>query len=221
MSIRQGIYKKAEVSATRTSRGQKFQMRQFATQPQTQQVSLGGQVSLHSQSNLLGRARVSPRATVQPKITVGAPNDKYEQEADRMADAVMNMSATSLNAGSDKPLAAAVTPIASTDSGSVQAAPENTASTASSGQESQLKLDGSGGSPLPQDVRSFMEQRFGTDFSHVRVHTDSNAVQMNKQLSSHAFTYGSDIYYGSGKSPGKDHLTAHELTHVIQQTKSE
>jgi len=195
-------------------------MRQFATQPQSQQVSLQGQLSLHSQSNLLGRTRVFPRATVQPKITIGAPNDKYEQEADRMADAVMSMSAPSVNAVSNQPLAAAVTPIAATDSGSPQTAPEGTASAANSGQQSQLKLDGSGGSPLPQDVRSFMEQRFGADFSHVRVHTDSNAVQMNKQLSSHAFTYGSHIYYGSGKAPSKDHLTAHELTHVIQQTGS-
>lgn len=218
MSIRQRIYKKAEVSATKTSTSRKFPMRQFATQPQSQQVYLQGQLSLHSQGNLLGRARVSPRATVQPKITIGPPNDKYEQEADRMADAVMNMSASSLNAGSNQPLAAAVTPIATTDSGSAQTAPEGTASAGSSGQQSQLKLDGSGGSPLPQDVRSFMEQRFGTNFSHVRVHTDSNAVEMNKQLNSHAFTYGSDIYYGAGKSPGKDHLTAHELTHVIQQT---
>lgn len=218
MSTRQHVYRKAEVSTTRASTNQKFQMRQFATPTQPQQVSLQGQLSLQSQSNLLGRTRVFPRATVQPKITIGAPNDKYEQEADRMADAVMNMSAHSVNAGSNQPLAAAVTPVAATDSGSAQTAPEGTASAASSAQESQLKLDGSGGSPLPQDVRSFMEQRFGADFSHVRVHTDSNAVQMNKQLSSHAFTYGSHIYYGSGKAPSKDHLTAHELTHVIQQT---
>lgn len=218
MSIRQRIYKKAEVSATMTSTSQKFQMRQFATQPQPQQVSLRGQFSLHNQGNLLGRTRVSPRVRIQPKITIGAPNDKYEQEADRIADAVMNMSAPSLKGGANQPLAATVTPIASTDSGSAQTAPEGKASAASSGQESQLNLNGSGGSPLPQDVRSFMEQRFGADFSHVHVHTDSNAVQMNKELNSHAFTYGSHIYYGAGKSPGKDHLTAHELTHVIQQT---
>ncbi|MEG4854320.1 DUF4157 domain-containing protein [Microcoleus sp. B5-D4] len=220
MSIRQHIYRKAEVSTTKASTNQKFQMRQFATKPQLKQVSLREQLSFQSQGNLLGRTRVSPRATIQPKITIGAPNDKYEQEADRIADAVMNMSAPSPDAGSKQPLAAAVTPIAATDSGSAQTAPEGTASAASSGQESQLNLDGSGGSPLPQNVRSFMEQRFGADFNHVRVHTDSNAVQMNKELNSHAFTYGSHIYYGAGKSPGEDHLTAHELTHVIQQTGS-
>ena len=29
------------------------------------------------------------RPSVQPKLTIGAPNDKYEQEADRVADQVM------------------------------------------------------------------------------------------------------------------------------------
>jgi hypothetical protein len=41
---------------------------------------------------------------------------------------------------------------------------------------------------------------------------------MNRELGAQAFTYGSDIYFGAGKSPGNNELTAHELTHVIQQT---
>jgi hypothetical protein len=36
-------------------------------------------------------------------------------------------------------------------------------------------------------------------------------------LGAQAFAHGSDIYYGSGKSPGNNELTAHELTHTIQQ----
>ena len=41
---------------------------------------------------------------------------------------------------------------------------------------------------------------------------------MNKDLSAQAFTHGSDVYFGAGKSPGQNDLTAHELTHVVQQT---
>jgi hypothetical protein len=93
------------------------------------------------------------------------------------------------------------------------AAPTPTASL-----ESQLHGSKGGGSPLGDETRSFMESRFNTDFSHVRVHTGSSAVQMNKDLQAQAFTHGSDIYYGAGKSPGQNDLTAHELTHVIQQT---
>lgn len=80
------------------------------------------------------------------------------------------------------------------------------------------QLNQSSGSPLPSDVRAFMEPRFGADFSQVRVHTGSNAVQMNRDLNAQAFTHKQDIYFGAGKAPGKDALTAHELTHVVQQT---
>jgi hypothetical protein len=88
---------------------------------------------------------------------------------------------------------------------------------AGSNVENQLTGSKGGGSPLPNEVRSFMEPRFGADFSSVRVHTDSTAVQMNKELGAQAFAHGSDIYYGAGKSPGNNELTAHELTHTIQQ----
>jgi hypothetical protein len=63
-----------------------------------------------------------------------------------------------------------------------------------------------------------MEPRFGADLSAVRVHTDSSSVQMNRELGAQAFTHGNDVYFGAGKSPGQNELTAHELTHIIQQT---
>jgi hypothetical protein len=89
---------------------------------------------------------------------------------------------------------------------------------ASDNLENQLTNSKGGGSPLPDEVRSFMEPRFGADFSQVRVHTDSEAIQMNQAVGAQAFTHGSHIYFGAGKSPGISDLTAHELTHVVQQT---
>ena len=74
-----------------------------------------------------------------------------------------------------------------------------------------------GGNPLSNDVLSFMEPRFGFDFSQVRVHTDLDAVRMSRNLNAQAFTQHQHIYYGAGKSPGMNALTAHELTHVVQQ----
>ena len=66
-----------------------------------------------------------------------------------------------------------------------------------------------------------MEPRFDADFSGVRVHTNSEAAQSNREVSAQAFTHGQDIYLGEGKSDltsseGKQ-LLAHELTHVVQQ----
>jgi hypothetical protein len=77
------------------------------------------------------------------------------------------------------------------------------------------------GSPLPASTLSEMQSSFGRDFSGVNIHTDSDAVSMNRELGAQAFTHGSDIYFNTGKfnpssSTGK-HLLAHELTHVVQQ----
>ncbi|HEY0065944.1 MAG TPA: DUF4157 domain-containing protein, partial [Flavisolibacter sp.] len=87
--------------------------------------------------------------------------------------------------------------------------------------EQQLSSTKGGGQPLPESTRSGMEQSMGADFSGVRIHTDSSAVQMNKDLHAQAFTHGSDIYFNSSKfdagSSGGQHLLAHELTHVVQQ----
>ena len=62
------------------------------------------------------------------------------------------------------------------------------------------------------------------DFTNVRVHTGTESAQLNKQLNSHAFTHGRDIYFNSGKynpctQEGK-YLLAHELTHTLQQSKN-
>lgn len=78
-----------------------------------------------------------------------------------------------------------------------------------------------GGQPMSNDVRSFMEPRFNADFSNVRIHSDPEAASLNNQLSARAFTHRNHIFfsrdqYQPGTSDGK-HLLAHELTHTIQQ----
>ena len=66
-----------------------------------------------------------------------------------------------------------------------------------------------------------MEERFGIDFSGVRLHAGSESAQLNREISAQAFTRGHDIYLGVGKenieASGGKQLLAHELTHVIQQ----
>jgi Domain of unknown function (DUF4157) len=176
--------------------------------------------------------------SLQTKLTVGAPGDKYEQEADSMAAKVMTMPDSAIQkpiqrqteeeteAVQMQPLVNSITPLVQRSSGEeeevqmksgVQRASDGSLG-ASPSVENRLAGSKGGGSALPDNVRNFMEPRFGADFSSVRVHTDSNAVQMNKELGAQAFAHGSDIYFGAGKSPGKDELTAHELTHTIQQT---
>lgn len=77
------------------------------------------------------------------------------------------------------------------------------------------------GQPLPASERAFFEPRLGSDFSRLRVHSDSRAASLAQSLNARAFTIGRDVIFGAGQfSPGSrsgKQLLAHELTHVLQQ----
>ncbi len=95
------------------------------------------------------------------------------------------------------------------------------AQVAGAGLTEQLQSSQGNGQPLPKNTRAEMETAFGVDFQGVNVHTDSQSIQMNRELGAQAFTHGSDVYFNSGKfnpeTSGGKHLLAHELTHVVQQ----
>ena len=78
------------------------------------------------------------------------------------------------------------------------------------------------GERMDSGTQGYMEQRFGADFSGVRVHTDSKAQQSADAISAHAYTYKNHIAFAKGKyephSQSGKTLLAHELTHVVQQT---
>lgn len=80
-----------------------------------------------------------------------------------------------------------------------------------------------GGVPLPGRVRGEMEKRFGHDFNGVRVHHGSRATASANALAARAYTVGTDIVMGAGgfrpDTPGGHRLLAHELAHVVQQSR--
>ena len=66
-----------------------------------------------------------------------------------------------------------------------------------------------------------MSAGFGTDLSHVRLHTGTEATDLNNRLQARAFTVGSDVFLrdsASLRSGAGQELLAHELTHVVQQS---
>jgi len=77
------------------------------------------------------------------------------------------------------------------------------------------------GQPLDQSTRSFMEPRFGHDFSHVRVHTDRPAAEAARAVGAKAYTVGRDVVFALGQYAPQtregSRLLAHELTHTMQQ----
>jgi len=193
---------------------------------------------------------------IQPKLTIGAPNDKYEQEADRVADQVMRMpepegslinghsSLVQRKAGcttcgdkeeeqiQTKAISDQITPLIQRQEETepeeeeeevpVQAKPANNQAPAvTSNIESVINSIRGGGQPLPESTRSYFEPRFGTDFSQVRVHTDSKAAETAKSVNAKAFTTGKDVVFDAGQyapeTSSGNTLLAHELTHVVQQ----
>ncbi|GAA4276779.1 eCIS core domain-containing protein [Aquimarina mytili] len=248
-----------------------------------------GQGGFFSKSNKTVTSFFNP-STTQPKLTVGKPNDKFEVEADEMADKVVQrLSTTTTNSpkyiqpkcndceqeeklqkkeedevlqnelevqrkpifesNTDEPennlqkkplpnvklqrkcasceekekLQKKEDEFSETEE-DIQEKSETTQNQSSYDVESDLNSSKGGGRPLSANVEKSMGSAFGADFSNVRVHTGSQAVQMSKALGAQAFTHGSDIYFNQGKydtnsSSGK-HLLAHELTHTVQQGKS-
>ena len=80
------------------------------------------------------------------------------------------------------------------------------------------------GQPLEEEARSFMESRFGHDFSRVRVHTDTHAAEAAQAVNALAYTLGCNVVFGAGQYEPHTRegrrLLAHELTHVVQQNGS-
>jgi len=178
------------------------------------------------------------------KAKIDEPNDIHEQKANRVAHHVLNTSDSVVENSiqrtispeekkdqtlQTRPLADSITPVVQRqmvkdreeETEPIQAkSAESRDNNLEEGAdvETQINLSKGHGSPLPDPVRSYMEPRFGVDFSKVRVHTDSDAIQMNLDVKARAFTHGTDIYFGADHSPTNSELTAHELTHVVQQT---
>jgi len=206
-------------------------------------------------------------------LSIGQPGDKYEEEADKVADQVMQKQSETpafftpkqVENIQQKPIAETVTPLIQKQEEEEEAQPkliqrveEGEVQTkmevqrqeeeeeemlqtqpleeeeellqpkvqqgdlkTNSSTEQALKASKGNGSPLNSETRVEMEQGFGADFTDVKIHTNSSAVQMNKELRAQAFTSGNDIYFNEGRyrpeSKNGKKLLAHELTHTVQQ----
>ncbi len=213
----------------------------------------------------------STKGAIQAKLTVGEPDDKYEKEADQVANAVVNNTSkpdiqnkeiSSIQRASlatpqedeklgtaeqrveedkliqEKPEIQKMNGLEEEEAGMLnkmegekeeeEIAPlqkknnsEGSPQTASSGVTKQLENKSGRGKSMSKKTKTEMETSFGVDFGGVNIHTDQDAVKMNKELGAQAFTHGKDVYFNSGKynpdsTEGK-RLLAHELTHVVQQ----
>ncbi len=168
---------------------------------------------------------------IQAKLKIGQPDDKCEQEADRVAEQVMRMPDPQTRETEQVSAKSQTSQIQRTcdeceeveedeeliktkKAGDVT--PEVTPAISSGIQSLQ-----GGGRPLSGSKRGFFEPRFGADFSNVRVHNDTRAASAARSINARAFTLGHNVVFGAGEyysdALAGRKLLAHELTHVVQQ----
>ena len=164
------------------------------------------------------RCRSGPAPVLAPKLRLGAPDDRFEREADRVAEQVMRMPDPQLQPGGAE---GPKIPLAQGHE-RVQAKPAGPGATArvpaASGGGDLVRAPGQ---PLDTATRTFMEPRFGHDFGNVRVHAGAEAVAQATALQAAAFTVGNHIVFNRGmlapETGAGKRILAHELTHVVQQ----
>lgn len=157
---------------------------------------------------------------IQYKLSIGSVDDPMEKEADQMADSIMRMPAPQFVQRKCAHCEEEAKLQQKPQSSFIQTK-RDVQTIASEAITSTIASTKGAGAPLPKTTKSFMESRFGNDFSDVKIHTSDYAVQMNKELGAQAFTVGNDIYFNAEKyTPESDsgkQLLAHELTHTLQQ----
>ncbi len=167
------------------------------------------------------------RPVIQTSLKIGRPGDKYEQEADAVAEKVMMMSESETMqmqpVEEEEEVMQPKLRLQPVEQRQLRMQPGSGNEEKIASPEIVQKLNSTSGKgqSLPAGTNQFMGNAFGADFSGVKIHTDSNAVKMNQEFGARAFTHGSDIYFNEGEfkpesNKGKK-LLAHELTHVVQQ----
>lgn len=126
---------------------------------------------------------------IQAKLVMDTPGDRWEQEADRAAEAAATGRPSPMFGGGISRLTSTKAGMPSADSGSKMSA----------------------------DVRSKVEPVVGRDLSHVRVHNSPADRELAGSFNAKAFTHGSDIWLGPDQSGEDTRLMAHEAAHVVQQ----
>lgn len=176
--------------------------------------------------------RLLKSRAVQAKLTVNPPGDKYEQEADRVAEAVTSASTAEVQRQAEEEEEEMQMKRAGDQTGlevqrqeeeeeMIQSKAVSRAPEVSEDLEARIKGEEGKGEPIPDTLRASLEPHFGRDFSEARVHTDAEADSMSQQLGARAFTHGNDIFFREGdyrpESDEGKRLLSHEMTHVVQQ----
>jgi Domain of unknown function (DUF4157) len=148
-------------------------------------------------------------------LRIGPANDAFEQEADQAAERINSSEGGRLSWS-----------LSRVGFGALQRAPAVAHGSASAAEVPAIvhQALGSPGKPLDPATRSLMEPRFGHSFENVRVHYDGHAAESARAVNARAYTIGQHVVFDAGEyaphRPAGRELIAHELAHVVQQSRS-
>jgi hypothetical protein len=195
-----------------------------------------------SRAMLARKAEAAPAAPLKTAarnsagaLRIGEPDDAFEQEADRVADAIMaggkgrppwSLSRMSIDAPLQRECSCGGT--VSVGGECEECKEKKTLQRKATGapQTSEAppivhEVLSSAGRPLDEATREFFEPRFGRDLSNVRLHTDDRASKSAQAVSALAYTVGNHMVFKTGafapQTREGSRLVAHELAHVVQQ----
>ncbi|MFQ5606162.1 MAG: DUF4157 domain-containing protein [bacterium] len=142
-----------------------------------------------------------PQPLIPLSLRVSQPGDRFEREAEGVAEQATGISGTGGPGQSEltkMPAAHSFRP-----------------------SRFQSAVSKTGGQLMPESLRHFFESRLGHDFSQVKIHTDDSAQEAAQALHARAFTLGQDVVFDRGEfqpaTARGQNLLAHELAHVVQQ----
>ena len=151
--------------------------------------------------------RLIKSGTLQAKLKIGPPGDKYEQEADRVAEQVPGVQQHLENEIFQAKLA--INPLVqrqAEEEDPIQAM-FTSGLTVNLQAKTEVYQNKTG---MPDHLKSGLEKLSSMDLSSVRVHHNSSKPA---QLDALAYTQGQDIHVG----PGHEKHLPHEGWHVVQQ----
>ena len=174
---------------------------------------------LHLQQTIGNRA---VQRLLQAKLKIGQPGDRYEQEADRVAEQVMRMPEEDGSLTSASPRSAYDLnriPLHNNARSKIQPklkvnAPGNMVEEDAQGvhETAQRGLSGSAG-PLP--YLGTIQQSFGRhDVMGVKAHVGGPAREANEQMGASAYATGKSVAF---KQTPDLHTAAHEAAHIVHQ----
>jgi hypothetical protein len=188
--------------------------------------------------------RMMKSGVLQTKLNIGQPGDKYEQEADRVAEQVMRMpephgqrqpkEEEEEESIQSKPLAAQITPLVQRQAEEEEKEEEEPIQTKALSEQitplvqrqeeeeeeiqtkpTNINAIKGGGRPLPQQARNFFESRFGANFRSVRVHTGAHAAETARSINARAFTVGRNITFGAGQYAPESNAGKNLIAHEL------